>query len=91
VSCTPRIHPLPASVTSSSGAPINATRSQLTAPSAIAPPLPSASATGRATSCPTASSTAPTASASHVACTPSATASARRPEPYRRAVRAVVP
>jgi hypothetical protein len=92
VSCTPRIQPLPASVTSTSGAPGRAIRSQLSAASDTGPgPPASALATGPATSSPTSSSTAPTPSASQVDCTPSPTASARRPAPCSRAARAVVP
>ncbi len=81
VSCTPRIQPLPAIVTRMSGAPNNAIRNQPTAASATSPGPARALAIGTASSWPTTTRTAPTASASQVACTPSATASARRPAP----------
>ena len=48
-------------------------------------------ATGRTNNWPSSTTSTPAASASHVAWTPSSTASARRPAPCNRAVRAVVP
>jgi hypothetical protein len=91
VSCTPRIQPLPAMVTRISGAPNSAIRSQDTAATAISSLPERTRAIGQASSCPATSTKSPTNSASHVACTPSRTASARRPAPCRRAVREVVP
>ena len=91
VSCTPRSQPFPAKVTSISGMPSEAIRSHPCACAASSPPPASTRVTGAAASCTRASSTSPRPPASQVACTPSTTASERRPAPCSRAARAVVP
>lgn len=91
VSCTPRIHPFPASETRIAGAPRIAIRSQGNAASAMSPRDAITDTNGTPAASTTNVITAPMASASHVACVPSLTEAARSPDPKNRAARAVVP
>src|SRR5882757_348638 len=91
VSCTPRNHPLPASDTRIAGAPTIAMRSQGSAAVAMSAEPAMTDTSGTATACTTTTINAPSASASQVACTPSATAEGRSAAPKWRAERAVVP
>ena len=89
--CTPRIHPCPADATRMHGIPHTATLSQSAAPAATPASAARTRVRGPSDACTPATTTTPTDSAIQVACTPSATASARRPAPCSRAARAVVP
>ncbi len=91
VSCTPRIHPFPASETRMAGTPRIAIRSQGRAAVATAALPAIADTAGTATTWTAAMVTTPRATAIQVACTPSWTAAARSPAPNWRAERAVVP
>ena len=91
VFCTPRIQPLPAMITSVSGTANALTRIHVAASAPVSAWPDSAVAIGSAKTPTMSASTVPTAKATHVACTPSATASSRRPAPKKRELRAVVP
>ena len=89
----PRIQPLPAKEMRIAGTARIAIRSQGSAVSAICAPGPGPAITdtsGTAASCTTTTTARPRPIASQVACTPSATAAARLPTPWKRAERAVV-
>jgi hypothetical protein len=73
------------------GAPNSAMRSHPSAASATGPGPASNRTSGPAASCPATTTTPPIPRASQVAWVPSATAAGRCPDPYNRAVRAVVP
>ena len=77
MSCTPRIQPLPANHTSIAGAAMTAMRNHDSACSLMSFFDAIADTIGPAAACTMTTKSAPSASASQVACTPSRTAEAR--------------
>ena len=91
VSCTPRNQPLPAMMSSVNGMAIASMCSHWAAAAAVAGSPESTRPICSAKSHTIEASSMPTPRPTHDACTPSATALSRCPDPKRREARAVVP